>query len=321
MQGRPPLRWRTMTYHHFWKYYQLIHQLGAADFWKLQMPFIGHPTHTDITLVTGSADFTGVVRPLLFLSAMGWSTNLNIRLRGHMRPSHLQDFVSLLPHKSASFFEVNGTRKTLPEVFEFFAARVRQDVYQPNLVDTLKLKRYLVMTLSQFSGEIGFYRSPSAGVKQIQIPAADRALLHSILTGTTLDVPELIRREQQKKFLLTRFADPLDSTNPDFALTYFDHGSLIFMQRTALTENYTQWKGRRAAMRCHASNIRNYLLMTLTLYSFYRDTKKEAAVSDKVAALRHSIHTTLLELPRSYTNPFCLSFHGNYGPLLKLSPA
>jgi hypothetical protein len=280
------------------------------------MPFVGYPTQTDVKLVNGAFDFTGVVRPSLFLTALGWSTNLNIRLRGHIKPCHLQRFVALLPSKFDALFTVNGDSKSLPEVFEFFANCVRKDVYQPDLIDMLKIKRYLLMTLPQFSGEVRSYRSPIPGVKPM--PAADRALFHSILKGKAIEVPDLINLENNKGFLLTGFTDSLEFDSLDFALTYFDYGSLIFMQKTALADDYERWKLRRRAMQCHSSNIRNYLLMTQMLYIFYRDMKKQASSSTEVNGLRDGIKTTLVNLPSVYTNPFCQSFHNNYGPLIKL---
>lgn len=312
-----PMRWRAFAYHFFWRYYQLIHQNGQPNFWKLQMPFVCHPTQTEIKLVTGSPDFEGTVRPTLLLSGLGWATNLNIRLRGRMKPSHVQEFVRRLPNRHASPFDVNGSRKILPEVFESLSALVSKDVYLPNMVEALKVKRYLIMTLSQFSGDVSFYRGPFAGVKQM--PAADRALLHSMLRGTPVGVPDLIKLENEGEFLITRFVDSVEFNNPDFALTYFDYGTLIFMQRTASNTNAAKWKARRGAMRCHMANIRNYLLMTLSLYAFYRDTAKEAATSAKVKDLRDYIKSTLIEMPARYNNPFADSFHKSYGPLKKLS--
>lgn len=312
-----PMRWRTFAYHFFWRYYQLIHQNGQPNFWKLQMPLVCHLTQPEIKLVTGSQDFEGLVRPTILLSPVGWVTNFNIRLRGRMKPSHVQEFVRRLPNKPAAPFDVNGARRILPEVFELLAALVRRDVYLPNMVDALRVKRYMIMTLSQYSGDLSFYRWQAAGVRQM--PAADRALLHSMLRGAPVSVPDLIKLENEKKFLVTRFVDPVEFNNPDFAITYFDYGTLIFMQRTARGADTAKWKARRGAMRCHTANIRNYLMMTLSLHAFYRDAAKEAETNATIKELRETIKTTLVELPSRYTNPFCQSFHQNYGPLQKLS--
>src|SRR5437867_2020056 len=72
-----PLQWRALSYHHFWKYYQTIWAKGGAyDFWKLQMPFIVRSKQTRIKLNSPVQDFVGTVHPVIFLTGMGWSTNL-----------------------------------------------------------------------------------------------------------------------------------------------------------------------------------------------------------------------------------------------------
>lgn len=308
-----PLGWRAIRYHFFWKFYQLIHQNGGPDFWKLQMPFVGHPRTTSVNVVTGSSDFKGTVRAGVFLSAIGWSTALKIRLRGRMKPSDIQEFVRHLSLKSAAPFDVNGARKTSPEVFELFATDVLKDVYQPGVIDALKVRRHVLITPARFSGEVGFYRVP--GTKQIA--TADRAVLHSMLKGAPVSVPNVVTLERDKQFLITRFEDPAREPYPDFAITYFDYGTLLFMQRTAQGDDDQRWKARRSAMRCHAANVGNYLLMTLSLHAFYRDMK-DGASSPERKALCDSIRFTLASLPYRYTNQYATSFHRNYGPLAKL---
>ena len=309
-----PLRWRMLTHHHFWKYYQTINHLGSApDFWGLQMPFICRPKHFKLSLLTGTDRFAATVRSFVFLSAMGWSTNLEIRLTGHMSPLELQNFMRQLTDEKAVPFAVDGQRRTLPKVFEFFAEKLKKDVYLPHLIDRRRITRYSIVNLAKFEGEIAHYRSSDSTAKQM--PAADRAALHAILHGTSVSVPELIKRENNKKFLLTYFIDP------DFAVTYFDYGTLIFMQRKALKTNYEASKSRRGAMRCHSSNLRNYLAMTLLLSRFYSDTKSYENTEkgqQRIKSLRADIKTVLRSIPHWYTNPFCQSFHYAYGPLQSL---
>ena len=309
-----PLNWRTFTYHFFWKYYQLIHQNAGPDFWRLQMPFIGHRQATSMKVVTGSSDFDGTVSASVFLSAIGWSTALRIRLRGQMKPSAIQQFVGRLSAKSAPAFEVNGARRTLPEVFELFTTDVLKEVYQPGVIDTLKVRRYLVVTPVRFTGDVGFYRVPGAR----PIASADRAALHAMLKGAPVSVSDVVNLETGRKFLITRFVDAAGASNPDFAITYFDYGTLLFMQRSAQGDDPERWKSRRGAMRCHAKNIGNYLLMTLSLNAFYRDMSQSDTSTPERKALCDSIRLTLATLPTRYTNQYTQSFHKSWGPLLKL---
>ena len=300
-----PLKWRTLNFHHFWKYYQTIWPAGGSyDFWKLQMPFVGKVSQTQIDLNTGSPDYEGTVFATTFVTGMGWSTNLDIHLRGKLTPTQVVEFVSRLSNKGASMFVVNGKAKILPEVFKYFAECVHKELYASNAVHLLKIMRHLIITLASFTGPIAPYLA-----KGKQIPAADRALFHSILKGGSVGFDEVIDLENEEKFLLTQF-----NSRPDFAITYFDYGTLLFMQETALGASQ-QGRAARSKMKCHSSNIRNYLITTLDLHSFRRDAKKTASLNGKVKTLRDDALLTLQEIPKKYSNQFCRSFHNTFGPL------
>jgi len=300
-----PLRWRSLNYHHFWKYYQTIWSTGGGyDFWKAQMPFIGKAEQTKIKLNSGSANFDGTVRAMVLLSGIGWSTNLDIHLHGHMNPTELTSFVGQLSKAGAGMFEMNGTPKTVAGVFEYLGELVRKEVYASTTIDLLKIHRHSIVTLSSFTGPVATYQPSST-----QMSSADRGLFHSMLRGRLVNYAEAINLENEKKFLLTTFYN-----GPDFAISYFDYGTLLFMQQSAVAGS-AQTRVVRAKMRCHASNIRNYLIMTLDLYNFIRDAKQVAAINAKVKALRKDAQVTLAEIPKRYNNPFCQSFHSNFGPL------
>jgi len=304
-----PLRWRSLNYHHYWKYYQTIWPLnGSYDFWKLQMPLIGEIKQVELGLNTRSPNFTGEVDSNIFVTGMGWSTNLDISLRGPMTPTDVSQFIARLSNKGASMFLVNGTPRILPEVFEYLGDLTHKELYPLHVVPILRLKRFIVMTIASFNGTLAPYQATAR-----RIPAADRALFHSMLGGETVSFTEVIDRESgvsKNPFLLTQF-----QSRPDFAITYFDYGTLLFMQQTA--QNAFKEGRARSKMRCHSQNIRNYLLTTLGLYYFRRDSKNTAALNAKVSTMRTDALTTLQEIPKKYNNAFCQSFHYNYKPLLK----
>lgn len=303
-----PLKWRTLTYHHFWKYYQTIWSDGGVyDFWKLQMPFIGKPmAAVPLTFDSGSPAVQGVARVTVFLTAMGWSTNVDLHLRGDMTPEWLSKLVGQIFKASGGNFKLDGTRQSLAGVFEHVGNLVRSAIYSAKIIDSLRIKRHTIITLSSFTGPITNYFATQSSRKQM--PPADRALFHSILKGAPMDYSDVIKLENPRKFLLTQY-----SNGPDFAITYFDHGTLLFMQQSALFTGDVD-RLRRSKMRCHSSNIRNYLLTTLDLYSFCRDSKKSAELNPKVKSLREAALYTLHDIPNKYTNQFCESFHQNFGP-------
>jgi hypothetical protein len=303
-----PLKWRSLSYHHFWKYYQTIWSSGGGyDFWRTQLPFIGKAEQTGIKLNSGLPNIKGTVTAFVLLSGIGWSTNLDVRLQGHMTPSQLRDFVGQFSKGNAGIFEINGTSKTAAGVFEYIGELVRKEVYASKTIDFLKIKRHSIVTLSSFTGPIATYQ-PSSN----RMSAADRALFHSMLKGIPVTYDEAIHLENEKHFLLTPFY-----TGPDFAISYFDYGTLLFMQQTAIAASQAN-KAVRSKMRCHASNIRDYLIMTLDLYNFARDAKQVAATNPKVMALRKDVLETLQEIPNKYSNPLCQSFHSTFGPLRRV---
>ncbi|PYS69371.1 MAG: hypothetical protein DMF69_17215 [Acidobacteria bacterium] len=287
-----PLNWRALTYHHFWKYYQTIWVAGKGyDFWKLQMPFVSS-LNVPIKLISGSPSFSGTVFPTVFLNSTGWCSE------------DVRDFVGGLSNKGKASFEISGKRMTLPNLLESLGNLVLKEVYEPGSIDSIKIRRHIVMALAKFAGPTGFYPLNQKGTR---IARGDRASIHSMLLGEEVtfdDVPEM-----ESKSLITQFYD-----GPDFALTHFDKGTLLFMQTSATGQGF-QDKALRSKMRCHLSNIRNYLLMTLDLCAFGLETKKDPVINK---AMRADFVYAVQSIPQKYSNPFCKSFHANYGPLKKL---
>lgn len=306
-----PLNWRSLTYHHFWKHYQTLQTdatTGKYDFWKLQMPLSGK-LKDQVKLVTGVPTITGTVRPTIFLSGIGWSTNVTISLTGQMTQAELSNFVGSLSNKGAAVFEINGKRMTLPELFEVIGNFVLTEVYQPKSIDTLRLKRHLIVCPFAATGPVGHY---PADPMQKRISTADRASLHSILLGAPVSFNEILNLERDKKFLVTQFYQ-----GPDFALTYFDKGTLIFMQQTAIGGG--PYRGAlQSQLDCLLNNIRNYLLITFGLYHFCLATDRNPTLNQKAKTLRGDLIFTVKAIPNSYSNQFCQSFHQNFTALAKL---
>src|SRR5215213_209775 len=280
-----PLTSFTLDFHHFWHYYQTIWPLDVSyDFWKLQMPFIGKVSGQQINVDTGSPDFRATISHVLFINAFGWSTNFDISLRGNMTPDHVRDFVARLGSKRASMFELDKSRKSLPELFEYFGDAVQKEIYAPAVITHLRMNRHLLMTLTSFTGPVAPYRSTGN-----EIPRADRALFHSMLKGSkTIGLNEVGALEKEKKFLLTQFRD-----RPDFAISYFDYGTLIFMQEAAL--DAMAQGGVAGKAKCHSSNLRNYLLMTLTHYKFWKESQTAAGTSATIKSVRDDARATLMD--------------------------
>ena len=306
-----PLNWRTLNFHHFWKHYQTIQPAGGGkyDFWKLQMPFIGK-VKQQINLVSGSPNINATAEAGVFLSAIGWSTNINISIEGQLTTAQLSEFVGKLSNKPAPLFAIAGKQLTLPELFEQVANIVLSEVYEPKSIDALKIKRQLIVCPFEATGLVAHY--PAGQVAAKRISTADRAALHSIIQGAPVSFADVGVLERDKKFLLTQFHD-----GPDFAITYFDKGTLLFMLDTAIDSGAAR-RALQSKLDCLLTNIRNYLAITLDLYNFCQTTATNPNLDAKTKALRSDLLFTLKAIPQSYSNHFCQSFHTNFTPINKL---
>jgi len=65
---------------------------STIDYWKLQAPFICSLRQPAVSL-DEHLGFQGRISPVVYLSALGWSSNLNIHLRGNIQISALLDFI------------------------------------------------------------------------------------------------------------------------------------------------------------------------------------------------------------------------------------
>src|SRR5215212_2652182 len=80
-----PLTWRSHhKRHHFWRPYLDMWPAGKADYWGLQVPFSLKPKDCKIEITTAGKTFKVAVLPMIYLWSFGWSTNLNIYLRGEI---------------------------------------------------------------------------------------------------------------------------------------------------------------------------------------------------------------------------------------------
>ena len=300
-----PVTGRSLKRNRFWKYYKDIWTAGGEpDYWKLQMPFFCDPGRDLVQLIVNTPGFTGKVRPIVCLSAVGWSANLHISLKGNIQPSQLRDLVGSLQGQAAKPFTLKGNNRGLSEVFKHLSDQIRKDVYLPQHQsgDMPKVARYLVVSIARFTGPKKSYRSGATGA----MIDSDRALMFGLLYGRNIKVPEWAKKDGDRSVMLTGFKDT------SFALTDFQQGTLLFMQESALKPE------RRAALGCFGSNFSSCSMMTLIITNFYHDSARYSSESPVIKSLRNDIKTTLKELPNRYKNAVYRTFHMKYGPLQKL---
>jgi hypothetical protein len=307
-----PLSQRTQKQNHFWKRYLEIWHGNAFDPWKLQVPFVCSPREPVLKLVTEGTGFEGKIRPIIYLSALGWSTNLNLHLSGDIKLPKLRDFIGQLRKSGPgnSLFKLQDKPQDLSQIFQHFSKKILQEVYSPDCSpeDTLRVTRYFVTSLSQFSGPLLNYKA-TLWTKGKAMNDDDRALLHSILLGRPINVPELAQILKNKQHTFIPFK------GPDFALAYFEKGILAFLQQGAL-----KGSGRRASISCFASNIRTCSMMIWSLLNFYKESGSWAKSNPLIEELREAVKFNLQKIPSRYTNEYCRALYSNHAELKGLMP-
>lgn len=273
----------------FWKNYLSLLNESALDYWRLQAPFVCSVRQPTINLVTEGLRFQGKIRPFIYLSALGWSTNLDIHITGDIKLPELQDFILAILHKESidnigienheepviAHLELNQKPASLSDIFRSFSGKLLNEVYdlhnQPN--DVIKISRYLIISLSKFDGPTLHYQR-ALGRKGMT--DADQAMLHSLLRGEVIKAKELPRKVREQPHTLIEF-----DQRPDFLLIYFEYGTLVFMQKSASS------KGRRQrSLSCFVANMRSCAFMIWTMFYFYKAARSTAESNEDVKNTR-----------------------------------
>ena len=324
----------TRRSHHkrnrFWEPYIAMWPAKKVDYWGLQIPFSLKPKACRIEFNTTGKSFQVSVSPIIFMWSFGWSTNLNIYVRGDITPKELQELIANIRSvdQTVTPFSIAGKQYNLSRVFQYFSNLIRREVYAADgsLGESNPVKNYLVTSVAQYTGPLEVY---SRDASRQRMPDGDRSMLYSILEGRSITLDDLDQKEQnQVQYLITRHTPP-DFFEPDFTLTRFDFGTLMFIQQLALGENkdLKLLRRTRKRLRCLASNVRLFLLVNMALLNFIREAGISFGdeLSDDYGStainkrLQHNSKALLGRLPERYKNAFSRSFYKHYGPLQEMA--
>lgn len=260
-----PLAPGAVRRHHLWSRYTSTEAASDPDYWKLQMPFQCQPRNADLKL----ASLTGLkseIKASIWLFPLGWSTHIEFVLSGKVAAQALVTLSNELHHGKPVL--LSGQERRLADVFRWFSHRLTTDIYRDfqNAYDTLKVPRHLIISLGNYSGPFEAYRPGSA----TGMPLTTRALMHSILLGRVISDDDLLSVEKdieakgggKNKFLLTALQPENRSESPDFGITYFDHGSLLLVQKEFSS------KAKRESFHCFGSNVRYFSMLALAWAAF-----------------------------------------------------
>ena len=284
---------------HFWQRCASICHGAAPDLWKLQIPFASSVLGMVVGFSPGLPQARAVVFPTVYLSSMGWCTSLHVRIFGSMSSA---DFIGVVARlrNDPSFTIAGSVNKRLSDTFIALSSAVKQSLYiaANPLYDRVTTPRHTVISVAKFDG-------PLAAFAATQMPDPARAAIHSVLHGRTIDLAQLAKNEAKPSFLQTQYS------NFDFALTYFELGTFVWMQSP-------REKSKRTALWCLPSNVALCSMFALALNGFWKSTELQAAASPAIKDLRDAIRFTVNQLPDAYSNKFCRGFLTHHNELAKI---
>jgi hypothetical protein len=302
-----PLSGYEQTKSHFWEPFKTIWQKDhQPDIWKVQLPFATTQIKADLKLNTQLPGVAATIHPKIYLSALGWATDLKIHLNGDIEETSLISLLGQLMKGSDQVFPlaVNGEPKGRVDTFRFFNDLMRNEVYQPAQPPHpgMKIFRQFVISLDRYEGG----QNPYA-----DMTAPEQALMLSVLYGEEIKPADKIKKEKNSPVTRT----DISNYGLNFALSNFEHGTLIFLQKLA-QEQQTPKDNKKAS--CIAANIKNCIMNSYLLWRFYEDGKGENTNAE-FAALRNNVGGTLKGIPRAYRNQFCQNLFLQHAALSKLA--
>jgi hypothetical protein len=291
---------KRQALNYFWQRCASISHGAAPDLWKLQIPFICETGKVTVEFSAGLANTKVLVFPSIYLSALGWSTSLHLRIFGALSPIDLIGVVGRLRNDPA--FTVAGVAKrTLSDTFIALSNVVKRNLYLGTnpLYDRVTTPRHSVISVARYDG------APAAFDPSV-MQASDRAEIHSILHGRSITLAQLTENELSNSFLQTQYAAY------DFALTYFELGSLLWMQSP-------RQKGKRNSLWCLPSNLAALSMYLLGLNGFWKTTELQATANQTIKDLREAIRFTVNQLADAYSNKLCRAFLRQHKGLSKIT--
>lgn len=297
-----PLGVRSRKRNRFWSRYNPGFSKSATPDWDIQIPFTIHP---GLTIGLNVTPATAKVRSTIQISAIGWSTQLEISIKGSLGFDDLQALTQRLLDKNQKPFQVANDSKSLPGLFSHFGGLWQKAAFKDPLVpprDTNPIPRHIVISIGNYDGQAKPFRHQLGSTNWMT--DAECAQLHGVLLGRSFSIQELSPVAKDQGYTYIQFGD-----SSNFAISYFGHGSLIFMQEEAASA-----RKRRESMRCLGRNISHFSQLALSIPNIL----STAESGQSLQALQGTLKSSLKSLGQNYTNEFCKMWFGKHKLLQEL---
>jgi hypothetical protein len=301
-----PLR-RDLKRNYVWKAYHKIllpdnHEAAlCARCWQLQIPVRCVPHDLDVAFVPSELleDIAWHLGVEVYLCPAGWSSKLELRLRGDFAVGQLQQLRYEFAKERS--IRLGDQKLSLSGVFRHLKNLLLEDLYgeaRHDVDSKASLQRFLVTAILAAEQPLDPY-------DQTRMPESDRARLQRLLRGQKQEVDQEVDRvelwnlEHPRQFRLTWFRP---SEMRDFALTDFRIGSLLSFTNSGLYRKYSRSRA------CAAANVCTCFRLVHHLERFYEHSA-EHAKNPLVDALRQAAAIALKRLPDVYTSPYCAGLY------------
>ncbi len=307
----------------FWKDYICI--LGD-DYWKAQMPLVCTDIRASLDSNLGRPESIFVKKPSLYLSKLGWSSCINVLVRGGCGQN---EFIQLL-HKLLARsnnpqekpFRLNGEQVDLVTLFQYIQKLVLEEVFnfseenfrKSGHLLSMPLNRYILVSAIRHRGNITPWESMSTAQKALMLSILLHKDIHESRVGALLVDPK-------QKILNTT----ITTSGENFALSrlYKAYGNtFIFLQKqTLVTDSQHRHKAKHYddhddtegvsidrkmnAPACVHNNIQAMLRMFFLLKDWQKYFTTHQPSSEDDLEKKENINRLLQEIPAFYKNQFC----------------
>jgi hypothetical protein len=297
-----PLPAKIFDHNHFWKNYRGTGGIPPhSDYWSLQIPALAALPSVKLAVSTGDPAFTAIVRPVIFLSPIGWSTNLCFTLLGDITPAALTGFMNGL--RGGSPMAIDGAAVGVSGAFKAISSRLSAALFDPGCgcVHTVPVRSYAVIGVTSYSGS-----GVATGGGSKPLTDAGRAMLFGVLQGKPF-TPEAWAAARG-----SYLAREIGSRGT-CAITDFEKGTIIFMPVDALRNDPALHDSSQ--LQCVSSNVARAMMMTLMGAKFHA----KAAGSDlpAVVELRKAIRRNVTGMAKAYDNPIFGTWAARHGAIEK----
>jgi len=246
----------------------------------------------------------------VFLSQLGWSTNLELRLTGAMKAKELISIMRALRNERVFHLAGQSAAVNSSEIFKLYGDKLASHVYKYGGVanSTKTVSKWMVASIAPFTGPKPHLPYRKTGARRLD--AADRAMFLGIMKGEELGIQEVIARESSKDngkpFFVTCY-----KYETDFALTRIEKCSLVCLLGLAwagtsgqmMTDEQHVRKKLLKQLWCKTSNTRFSIMMTISLRNDERPKKPTCDGEDD---------NPLKRIGQSYKESYTKSLFLNY---------